>query len=359
MLLIGFKASANENWPCESTHELTISLTQPDNVKPLTLSLPYPILVGDIQTNLHPKDRFIDLVLKKATREPWPYEYQKAQSNKWNLDSLKPWEEGKRLDTISTHVDSQFNLFHRPYTQFKTNALNKVRAIIRAIFVNSSNYDQEIFGIQQKDSPVSSPDWYLRVHLPIRTSPLGDPILLVSAVDHRLAEILVSKGKLNKRILEEDLIKYFDNSEITTFWTYTSEEAQLWRYVLRLNSTKVAAPILQMNSLSLGAENSPWLATCISPLYLDASIDQDRGIFNMPPDTSNAGLINKKDFYIFSLSSGDSISEITVQDKSCASCKKTDLKLKFCSRCRTVAYCSVECQRAHWARHKVRCLVRK
>lgn len=40
--------------------------------------------------------------------------------------------------------------------------------------------------------------------------------------------------------------------------------------------------------------------------------------------------------------------------KVCASCTNTQ-ELKQCSRCRTVAYCSSACQRAHWQTHKPSC----
>lgn len=39
---------------------------------------------------------------------------------------------------------------------------------------------------------------------------------------------------------------------------------------------------------------------------------------------------------------------------ACASCPNTE-KLKQCSRCKTVAYCSPACQRAHWQTHKPSC----
>lgn len=36
-------------------------------------------------------------------------------------------------------------------------------------------------------------------------------------------------------------------------------------------------------------------------------------------------------------------------------CGKRDIPLRACSRCKTVKYCSVECQRAHWSLHKSPC----
>ena len=40
---------------------------------------------------------------------------------------------------------------------------------------------------------------------------------------------------------------------------------------------------------------------------------------------------------------------------SCARCGKTNMKIQKCGRCRTVAYCSRECQTVHWKIHKPDC----
>ena len=39
-------------------------------------------------------------------------------------------------------------------------------------------------------------------------------------------------------------------------------------------------------------------------------------------------------------------------------CSKSDFKLKFCSRCHRVCYCSKECQTADWKDHKFGCVSR-
>lgn len=43
----------------------------------------------------------------------------------------------------------------------------------------------------------------------------------------------------------------------------------------------------------------------------------------------------------------------------CASCGALPEKLKNCSRCRTVWYCSEDCQRRHWPLHKGHCKLSK
>ena len=40
--------------------------------------------------------------------------------------------------------------------------------------------------------------------------------------------------------------------------------------------------------------------------------------------------------------------------KRCAMCDKL-CAVKKCGRCRHVGYCSKECQRKHWAQHKLAC----
>ena len=39
----------------------------------------------------------------------------------------------------------------------------------------------------------------------------------------------------------------------------------------------------------------------------------------------------------------------------CAHCNKTKSSLKCCGKCRSISYCSVECQRLHWPQHKHAC----
>lgn len=45
----------------------------------------------------------------------------------------------------------------------------------------------------------------------------------------------------------------------------------------------------------------------------------------------------------------------SVIDRVCGKCLKVDCKLSHCSKCRAVYYCSKECQKADWSRHKGVC----
>lgn len=42
--------------------------------------------------------------------------------------------------------------------------------------------------------------------------------------------------------------------------------------------------------------------------------------------------------------------------KRCVFCRKSDGNMKSCIQCRLVSYCSIQCQRNDWKKHKVECL---
>ena len=327
--------STNQRLPCESAHDVIISLRQPNRIKPLKLSFPCPILVNEIRATLHHKDRLINLVLKKALCEPWPYEFQTKQSKRIVLDSLKLWEDKNTLKSLGFHLGSQFKLNDlKTLSLSNKSALNEVRQTIKTLFLSATVHGRnEYFGIRRKDS-TQSPDWYIRVHPPVRISPVGSLLLILSAVDHRLAENLIAQGKLNEDDACNDYLRIYlkpSNGSTKMILTFSSEEEQLLRYILRLNSTKIIPSTWQKKNLP-GGENSPWLATFVSPLYDDHPLHQaSSDACEMPKVTKN-------------------------DQKNCAACKKISENLKRCSRCRTVVYCSVECQRGHWTLHKAVCI---
>jgi hypothetical protein len=252
------------------------------------------------------------------------------------LDSLKLWEDRNTVQSLGLHLGFQFKLSdikNMPLTN--KSALNEVRDTIKHFFNYAAVHGRnEYFGIRRKDS-TQSPIWYIRAHLPVRISPVGSPLLILSAVDHRLAENLTKQGKLNKNDDFNDYVRIYaqpsNGSQNRTIFTFTSVEEQLLRYILRLNSTQIVPSNWQKKNLPQG-ENSPWLATFISPLYDDNPLHQasDSDALQTPKEKKN-------DQY------------------NCASCRKISENLKRCSRCRTVVYCSVECQHGHWALHKTVC----
>jgi hypothetical protein len=44
-----------------------------------------------------------------------------------------------------------------------------------------------------------------------------------------------------------------------------------------------------------------------------------------------------------------------LRSRTCGGCAMTGGKMKACGRCRSVFYCSLDCQGAHWPTHAVTC----
>ncbi len=336
--------SPNQTLPCESVHGLILSLRQPNDIEPLALNFPFPILVNDICATLHRKTRSIDMVLKKALFEPWPCEFQATTQSRWNVDNLKPWKDGSELESqLMIHLCHQYKMkeIRSPLSQNeqKTDFRSNMSALkyVRRVILSLMESNKEFVCIRRKDSP-KIPEWYIRVHLPVRVSPLGSPILLLSANDIRLYEILNSQGKVDLQQSSDDFTRIFEaprykknpDGKMLILWTFNSKQEQLLRYVLRLNSTKILSSTWQKKNLPQG-ENSSWLATFVSPLYVDCLMDQE------------------------SLDVFQTDKEIKKVPTSCALCNKISENLKRCSRCRSIFYCSVECQRGHWTEHKNVC----
>ena len=326
--VLGLIISTDQRKPCESAHEITLSFRQPNYIKPLLLSFPYPFLVDNIKVSLHCEDRFISLVLKKAILEPWPCEFK--NNSKWKPDSLQPWEEKKDLlgSTVS-HLGQQFNFYHLQNRSLMENtALNELRGNLSPLLSSSTDF----YCIQLKGSK-QNPDWFLRIHKPILTSPLNSPIVLLSAFYNQLTG--KHKEKSDRHKTAKDFFCIFpdykpEKTPIVTLEIDNKESLLLWRFILRLNSTKIEPSLWQKKYLPMG-ENSLCLSTFISPLYQDFFMCKkivDERIPSLIRPTQNC----------------------------CAACKQITRNLKRCSRCHSTTYCSVECQRQHWILHKLLCI---
>ena len=318
------KVTTDQKKPCESCHTVTLSSEKPKNiVKPLILSLPYPVLVSEIPNSVQIKEGLVDLVLRKALFEPWPQEFETLDSLKWVAGSLKPWEESKDWkNTLKVHLSSS------SLCPAYSSVLNERRIFIKTFFESATELSVNCVIIQLNGS--TSPDWSIQLHKPVLTSPLGAPMLLLAAYDHRLAEILEREGKWRKREIDEDFLAKREAKILVD----SLEESLLLRYVLRLNSTKFVPNEWQKKNLPLG-ENSPWLATFISPLYLDFPMNRQviEQLNAKLDSTSQMGLVN-----------------------CCAVCKKFSPSIKRCGRCKNILYCSAECQLADRPQHKSSCI---
>lgn len=319
-------------------------------MQPLTLCFPHPFLVDCIDATLRRTDRSIRVVLKKALNEPWPYDFNLKP--KWDVDKLKLWKELYPQDEASelySHVsiqkgyqglknyfgmDTFGNTAHLPEIRLLP-PMEIVRNTIGTILIQVQQKRCEFFAIQRVPSPghaiaqaYESPLFFIRAHPPILTSPFGSPTISLSVLDWRLSNELVKKGHLKAENTKEDFDRIFRprNKKSTTpmlLWINTEDSISLLRYVFRLNSTKMKPSSWQEENLPLC---STYLATFVSPLYLD----------HFPAKN----LVSGKDNRQF----------------TCAGCgKKSNIQMKRCSRCKTMTYCTTECQKAHWREHKLVC----
>ena len=150
----------------------------------------------------------------------------------------------------------------------ETPVLNEVREVIRAIFYRHHCNSFFLFAIYDHlhlDEPVM----HLRIQPPVRFSPSGSPLLLVSVLDHQLARQLIADGKLNREAHEEDFHRLITERvlrEVCTIRLSSAEELNVLRYALRVNSTRMRRSVWQSKNLPRYDDN-PWMPTFISPLY--------------------------------------------------------------------------------------------
>jgi hypothetical protein len=239
------KISTNEQAPCESSHDVTVSLTQPNKIKPLSLTFPFPILAKNVQATLHRKSQHVDLLVKKSLLEPWPCEFHTKKS-KWIIDDLVPWKNESLksenvFNSVEHHLSSQFlskdfDVDH--YLDSKSSALESLRFKLVALMFDNS----EFVSYGRND------DWYLlKLHRPLLTSPMGSPVLLITALDDNHTKNISKKISLNPTVLKEvmDHFKFYEKvfplgtpKDKLDLDAETEEEFQLFRFLLRLNSTR-------------------------------------------------------------------------------------------------------------------------
>ena len=316
----GLKVTGNEElqrWPCRSSHRITVSL---EGVNPLTITLPYPLLPDTMKATLRQKDDIVEVVAAKALNDLWPEDVIREQF-RWNADTLQPWTDD---DALFNHLASQFRFdeITDPTVAMKSpDVLTRVRSLIFNIIPLAMKQKQVLFDLRLEGS--NDQEWLLRANLPARTSPRGAPVLLLSALDLRHVQRMQSQGKFNRLRSVREFKKIFSRdvpAKMMTLTLKTNDDAQLFRYILRLNSTKIQPTAWQKKNLPQGGD-SPWLATFIRPLYLDGS------------------LFKKDDSSL----------------NYCSYCSKKGSNLKRCGRCKAISYCSMECQRTDWPNHKLEC----
>ena len=297
-----------QRWPCKSSHRITVSL---DGVKPLTVTLPYPLLVETLKATLCQKDCVVEVVTAKAVNDLWPEDVIRDQF-RWQSEILERCTDVK---WIVRHLESQFHpstIVRGVLKGVPGDLLTQIRSLIRYMFFMAVQEKKMFMELRSKGSP-DTKEWLIRTHLPVRISPRGAPVLLLSALDQsQIADPTPQiQAKLKRILCDGDVSRTFEIAFLTT------EAAQLFRYILLFNSTKIQPINWQKKNLPQGGD-SPYLATFLQPLYYDGEIQAPHIV------------------------------------GGCRLCGKPHAQKK-CGRCLVAPYCSVECQRAHWPTHKLSC----
>ncbi len=313
----------------------------------------------------------MQMILMKAIYEPHPEEWVAdksvltSASRSWEIDHLKLWSEGRIIQDLNFHLSAQFEFAdlkrqimneEQPVTSPRVAGLRGVREIIRTLFQSTLLDNNKLFVIRLKDDPGLKSLWFLRVHPPVRTTPSGSPMLLVTANDHRLAQKFVDRKKLDQGKASEDFKRVFvDGLDSTSMgvcpmFLESDEEENLLRYLLRSNASKLwPANGWPIEDLPKG-DDSPWLATFISPSYIDQA-GTDAEMEDLVSVTSQITTGPPEENQIIPVPE-ESASKL----ETCSKCQTVKAGLKRCSRCKTVKYCSVECQRSDWVAHKPSCV---
>lgn len=115
---------------------------------------------------------------------------------------------------------------------------------------------------------------YMRVHPPVRRMPDGRPALLVSVLDHSLAEKLTRSGQLSTNKAIEDFQRLIVQEDKLRSIKCGKSELALLEDFLRHNSLRIKPSAWQVNHLPLGT-NSPWYASYVCPIFPDVMGDME------------------------------------------------------------------------------------
>ena len=298
--LLGLSITTDRQLPCEAAHRITFSLAQPEGVQPLTLCFPYPFLVHYVDATLRRSARSIVVVLKKALTEPWPYHF--SEQPKWKVDNFKLWKKTNPDSDalLMIHVLAQenvgkvdeffksINVTHLPEYRLLS-PLEVARNVIKTIFVNllkgceyfvvynappPKSHREHLESFMQVKTETNDPLFTIRAHLPVLVTPFGSPMLLITVLDHCLSKKLIKNGHLKSKQAEDDFKRVLPLKNPMIIWS-TDSSINFLRYMFRLNATKITPSSWQENNLPLG-KYSPYLATYISPLYLENMLTEQK-----------------------------------------------------------------------------------
>ena len=117
------------------------------------------------------------------------------------------------------------------------------------------------------------------------------------------------------------------NVQRASFLLCSPEASSLFRYILRLNATKIIPSESQIGR-EISMKYSPWFATYLSPRYS----------FRAPSAVEVSTFMEKRSSHF-----------------KCAYCKRFSERSTLCQNCCFSRYCSDECQQADVDEHVIVC----
>ena len=319
----------------------------------LKVSLPWPINVHGIESALLDSPNRIRIIAKKCIDDAWPGDY--GGRSKWDINRLRPWKDLGKNENLKNHIEAQFDCcsFYMSRRCMKIPSpltpLCEVRDTIRAIFYSHYQNKFQLMAVTGPSNP-DHPVFFFRLHPPVRFSPHGSPLLLVSVIDYSRLKELIIQGKVDWDEFQSDyhrLITERVSKDVCVIRASTDAELLVLRYVLRVNSTRMRRSAWQSKNLPRG-QDTPWICTFLTPLYSE-TITNTCG-----PLTDQ--VLKKK--YIFPFRTITCPPSNALFRKSCAYCYVVKVQLKSCAVCNTIYYCSTYCQRSHWYLHRKDCVNR-
>ncbi len=149
-------------------------------------------------------------------------------------------------------------------------------------------------------------------------------------------------------------------SEGTRWKLLENEKSRVYRDRLKEISRRLKVPFDQVMTLELllrvkRARGDKHVLVIAKPIKIGDSVNSHA----LGKTTSSLALCLRVQNEEDDRSSIMTASVYNVRDATlvriCARCSKSSFDLRRCSTCRSVFYCSTECQRNHWPRHKLDC----
>ena len=279
--------------------------------------------------------------------------------NKSYIELAGGYENNKQLDFISNSGIYNLQTGISEYKILNFNLDGNVSAEYSTLNLNRRNSDVDVYlNAGTFDDPKNTLNLIFRYKLLNRdflSTSVSEPLSFTpieSRFENRLMPMLNLSVNLIDNIFANINLSidnsYINNSYKTVIPDFAQSKARRERHDFTFGFTgdlKYQSNIFYQNIgmtfNSLNEKNSVWLATFVSPLYLDSKTGND--VAHTPQNLSQKPY-KKKD-----------VGEKIKIDSSCAMYQKNTQNLKRCSRCGTIYYCSVNCQRADWAKHKTNC----